>query len=500
MRPPNTIKRGQRGARPGVPRKHRRQSSLMSQKSVTEEGQGLGLKEEPLLTPGGAALLTPGAAYAMPFSTTLATSTSVFTRTPTGTPTRAPDVFSRTPTGTPTRTPDVMPLLPTLVPAAVVRTDSKGFNIPPHQEKELMPHTETENSARNHSAEGGPANHLPPLDNLTPSRPGNHNLPSARPETQSLPCPGPGNHKEPPHGETSSDRVGEVKARRSPYKASSDEEEEGSSSSTESASPNPQTMSPSQPPDTARQSLSPRPQSVSPTQHVNVSRDVSPRQSSRESISPNQRSISPSQHRRAENDSNVDGESAVQNTLDNDSERTASNSPVNGANRHVMGEHTSRAIHLGMPIAVPTYTSVRAKHPGMSPLATATSRVSPLATVTSLSKRRLLSSASEGASVKKIPRLILPKPITSHMVKESSSSRDHAEHHGSGSVSNGTNITSGSVSNGMNSTIEDRPLGNSIENNNPLDKSYNNDHEHVGNSLDKNSPSATDNQQGTKAC
>ena len=38
MKPPNSIKRGQRGARPGVPRKNRRHSFLQSQQSVNEEG------------------------------------------------------------------------------------------------------------------------------------------------------------------------------------------------------------------------------------------------------------------------------------------------------------------------------------------------------------------------------------------------------------------------------------------------------------------------------
>ena len=51
MKPPSSIKRGQRGARPGVPRKNRRQSLLQSQQSVNEETNDSPQKDTEVQTP-----------------------------------------------------------------------------------------------------------------------------------------------------------------------------------------------------------------------------------------------------------------------------------------------------------------------------------------------------------------------------------------------------------------------------------------------------------------
>ena len=66
MKPPNSIKRGQRGARPGVPRKNRRHSFLQSQQSVNEEGNTSPRRETEEQTSSGAGDTTPFTVARMP--------------------------------------------------------------------------------------------------------------------------------------------------------------------------------------------------------------------------------------------------------------------------------------------------------------------------------------------------------------------------------------------------------------------------------------------------
>ncbi len=53
MKPPSSIKRGQRGARPGVPRKNRRNSVLQTQQSENGEENGGAPRDERAVTPPG---------------------------------------------------------------------------------------------------------------------------------------------------------------------------------------------------------------------------------------------------------------------------------------------------------------------------------------------------------------------------------------------------------------------------------------------------------------
>ena len=62
MKPPSSIKRGQRGARPGVPRKNRRQSLLQSQQSVNEENNNSPQRDTEVQTP------TPGLKVSTPYA------------------------------------------------------------------------------------------------------------------------------------------------------------------------------------------------------------------------------------------------------------------------------------------------------------------------------------------------------------------------------------------------------------------------------------------------
>ena len=62
MKPPSSIKRGQRGARPGVPRKNRLQSLLQSQQSVNEEMSNSPQKDTGEHTP------TPGPKVSTPYT------------------------------------------------------------------------------------------------------------------------------------------------------------------------------------------------------------------------------------------------------------------------------------------------------------------------------------------------------------------------------------------------------------------------------------------------
>ena len=66
MKPPNSIKRGQRGARPGVPRKNRRHSFLQSQQSVNEEGNTSPRRETEEQASSGAGDTTPFTIARMP--------------------------------------------------------------------------------------------------------------------------------------------------------------------------------------------------------------------------------------------------------------------------------------------------------------------------------------------------------------------------------------------------------------------------------------------------
>ena len=66
MKPPNSIKRGQRGARPGVPRKNRRHSFLQSRQSVNEEDNTSPRRDTEEQTSTGAGDTTPFTIARMP--------------------------------------------------------------------------------------------------------------------------------------------------------------------------------------------------------------------------------------------------------------------------------------------------------------------------------------------------------------------------------------------------------------------------------------------------